>query len=200
MSGSFSSLAALVQNFESGGDYGAQSQTSTASGAYQFINSTWLNYAGQAGIDTSAYPTAVSAPPAVQDAVFAQAVQSNGLNDWTCPGCDAPLSNYLAANPGALSLPVLSTSGPATGSGTVTGTSSPAMPASTAPVSGTTGAAGKSSGSVFNPATWFSALGGWIASVAARGGLFLLGTIFVLGAIALLAVKSGIEIETNAER
>jgi len=199
MSGSFSSLAALVQNFESGGNYGAQSQTSTASGAYQFINSTWQQFAPLAGVDLSQYPTAVSAPPAVQDSVFAATVGQVGLQPWTCAGCDTPLSNYLAANPSAASLPVLSTSSPATGSGTVTGTTT-AGAGTSAPASGTTGAAGKSSGSVFNPATWFSALGGWIASVAARGGLFLLGTIFVLGAIALLAVKSGIEIETNAER
>ena len=32
---SYSSLAQLVQHFESGGDYSAQNKTTTASGAYQ---------------------------------------------------------------------------------------------------------------------------------------------------------------------
>lgn len=107
MSGLFSSLSGLVQNFESGGNYSATNPSSTASGAYQFTNGTWQYYAPLAGVSTSQYPTASSAPPGVQDAVFQQAVTQNGLADWTCPGCDAPLTNYLSANPSAASLPIL---------------------------------------------------------------------------------------------
>lgn len=103
---SYSSLEALVQGYESGGNYTAQNPTSTASGAYQFTNPTWAQYAGAAGVDTSLYPTAASAPPAVQDAVFAQAVSQSGLQPWTCPNCNSGLTSYVASND-VSGLPVL---------------------------------------------------------------------------------------------
>jgi transglycosylase-like protein len=127
----FSTLAEMVQHYESGGDYTAHNPTSTASGAYQFTNPTWKSYATMAGVDTSAYPTAASAPPYLQDKVFSQAVSSNGLRDWTCPGCNPALTSYVSNNPDAMALPVntagagLAPSGTATaagGSSTATGT------------------------------------------------------------------------------
>ena len=45
---------------ESGGDYTAVARGSTASGAYQFLDSTWAGYGG--------FRRARDAPPAVQDA------------------------------------------------------------------------------------------------------------------------------------
>lgn len=119
----FASLADLVKNYESGGDYQATNPGSTASGAYQFINSTWLQYAGAAGIDTRQYPTAGSAPASAQDAVFNQAVAANGLGDWTCAGCNPKLSAYLASNPSAYNLPVQ-----AGGGGGVSGSAPTAAP------------------------------------------------------------------------
>jgi resuscitation-promoting factor RpfA len=93
---SYSSLASLVQGYESGGNYTAQNPRTSASGAYQFTDPTWQQYAGQIGY--SQYQTAASAPPAVQDAVFQQAVSQRGLADWTCPNCNAGLTNYVASN------------------------------------------------------------------------------------------------------
>jgi Transglycosylase-like domain len=116
----FSSLAAMVQHFESGGNYGVTTKTagSTASGAYQFTNQSWQAYATAAGVDTSQYPTAASAPPAVQDAVFANTVQSVGLQPWTCSGCDPALSSYIAQNPTAASLPISGYGANTAGNGT----------------------------------------------------------------------------------
>jgi hypothetical protein len=68
-------LAALRTN-ESGGNYGENSakKGSTASGAYQFLDSTWKERAAKAGIGTE-YPRAYMAPPEIQDAVAAKWVQ-----------------------------------------------------------------------------------------------------------------------------
>lgn len=117
----FSSLSGLVKQFESGGNYVAVNPTSGAGGAYQFVPSTWRQYAGQIGVDTTLYPRAELAPPSVQDAVFQQAVAQRGLGDWTCRNCNAPLTTYVGANPDALNLPTFSNgsgdSGGSVGSG-----------------------------------------------------------------------------------
>ena len=49
---------------ESGGDYTVSVTTSTASGAYGFLDSSWGGYGG--------YARAKDAPPAVQDAKAAE--------------------------------------------------------------------------------------------------------------------------------
>jgi hypothetical protein len=56
-------IAACIRKYESGGNYRAQNPTSTASGAYQFINSTWRAITGR-------HDRAKDAPPSVQDAAF----------------------------------------------------------------------------------------------------------------------------------
>jgi hypothetical protein len=53
-------IAATIRQFESGSDYTAQAPGSTASGAYQFLDSSWASFGG--------YPRAYLAPPTVQDA------------------------------------------------------------------------------------------------------------------------------------
>lgn len=67
-------IAATIRQFESGGDYTARAPGSTASGAYQFLDSSWAGYGG--------YPRAFLAPPAVQDANAAEhiaaALDANG--------------------------------------------------------------------------------------------------------------------------
>ena len=64
-----------IKGVESGGgDYNAKNPNSSASGAYQFIDSTWQASTKKYGIGQQ-YPTARSAPPEIQDAVARKSVE-----------------------------------------------------------------------------------------------------------------------------
>jgi hypothetical protein len=75
--GHSSDFLACVRAHESdtAGGYSAQNPSSSASGAYQILDSTWQNYGG--------YPTAASAPPSVQDERAHQLPRSA----WNGSGC-----------------------------------------------------------------------------------------------------------------
>lgn len=94
-----------IRAMESGGNYGAQNRTASASGAYQFIDSTWKNLAG-AMSTASPYANghAKDAPPAIQDAVAAFHVRTLLINyDYHLAA--VPLGWYYEAsinNPGKL--------------------------------------------------------------------------------------------------
>lgn len=78
-------FARCVRNHESAtaGLYKAQNPVSSASGAYQFIDSTWRHYAQRLGYS---YARAVYAPPAVQDRVFRLAASESPLH-WKGTNC-----------------------------------------------------------------------------------------------------------------
>jgi len=64
--GSLDVVLLTIRTLESGGDYAAEAAGSTASGAYQFLDSSWDGYGG--------YQHASDAPPAVQDAKAVQLI------------------------------------------------------------------------------------------------------------------------------
>jgi Peptidase family M23 len=64
-------VLATIRTVETGGNYTSTITTSSASGAYAFIDPAWRHYAALAGIDTRTYPRAKDAPPQLQDQVAA---------------------------------------------------------------------------------------------------------------------------------
>ena len=76
---------ACVRRHESGGDYRAENPVSTASGAYQFLDSTWRTMSARAG--HRGWGHAASAPPWVQDAVAQYTVDSGWRSAWNGTGC-----------------------------------------------------------------------------------------------------------------
>ena len=76
---------ACVRRHESGGNYRAENPVSTASGAYQFLDSTWRTMSARAG--HGGWGHAASAPPHVQDAVAQYTVNSGWRSAWNGTGC-----------------------------------------------------------------------------------------------------------------
>lgn len=78
--GNLPAVLIRIRGCESGHNYTAQNPTSSASGAYQFIDGTWANYGG--------YSRAKYAPPAVQDAKALLTYQQSGTTPWVSSiGC-----------------------------------------------------------------------------------------------------------------
>lgn len=67
------------------GGYAAQNPYSSASGAYQFLDSTWRTVSVRAGYP--GYARAVHAPWWVQDAVALWLYQNGGRSAWAGTGC-----------------------------------------------------------------------------------------------------------------
>jgi len=110
VTGTTAQILATIRQKESGSNYQAQSRSSTASGAYQFINSTWQSLTRQFNIGTE-YSRAVDAPPAIQDAVagaYVNQILSRNNNDvsvvplvWYTGNAQGRMSEAaLAANRG----------------------------------------------------------------------------------------------------
>jgi hypothetical protein len=76
---------ACVRRHESGGDYTAKNPNSTASGAYQYLDSTWRTMSARAG--HRGWSSARYAPPHIQDAVAIYTVNSGWRSAWNGTGC-----------------------------------------------------------------------------------------------------------------
>ena len=85
-------VLATIRTLESGGDYTARARGATASGAYQFLDSTWDGYGG--------YRHASDAPPAVQDAK-ASALVSDILQQHDDDVSTIPVIWYIGHLPDA---------------------------------------------------------------------------------------------------
>jgi hypothetical protein len=109
------SLLNQIKTRESGGDYLAQNPTSTASGAYQFINSTWQWVSQQTGVGTQCL-TAASCSPAEQDANALWLLQHYGANSTASWAASAPPGGYQPMGDG--STPLVDLSGDAAGTPT----------------------------------------------------------------------------------
>lgn len=73
-------IAACIRKYESGGNYRAQNPSSTASGAYQFLDSTWQSVTGLPG-------RAMNYSPAQQDAAFWKLWNNGrGASQWVTAG------------------------------------------------------------------------------------------------------------------
>ena len=88
-------LAECIRRHESihVGHYKADSGTSTASGAYQFLQRTWDGNAKWAKwVDTRVAREYVGVapsqvPPWVQDVVFIHSIEQGGIHNWDGTGC-----------------------------------------------------------------------------------------------------------------
>lgn len=65
--------------------YAAQNPRSTASGAYQFLDSSWRTLSARAGYP--GYSRAMNAPWFVQDAVALHTFKAGGRGNWAGSGC-----------------------------------------------------------------------------------------------------------------
>lgn len=186
----FTSLADLVRSFETGGSsdpYAALNYRydpgHTASGAYQITDTLWRQFAPASGVNLNQYPSAYTAPASLQDRAFETIVSARGLTDWTCPGCNAPLTDYLNQHPETAGLPISGSSGSLARqiSDPNNGSMFPLFP------NGLDRPANPNLQRLnpANPSSWLGALGDWFASIAARAVLFVVALILLLGALYL---------------
>lgn len=89
---SLAAIQATIRHLESGDDYTARAPGSSASGAYQFLDSSWGGYGG--------YARAYLAPPAVQDAKAAENITAILAANNNDPAA-VPVAWYIGHVPAA---------------------------------------------------------------------------------------------------
>lgn len=94
-------ILATIRQRESSGNYNAQAKTSTASGAYQFIDSTWNNLTKKYGIGQE-FGKAKLAPKEIQDAI-ARAYVNDILKEAGGDVSKVPLAWYTGNIQGKIS-------------------------------------------------------------------------------------------------
>jgi hypothetical protein len=80
---SWDQVSPWITQFESGNQNILNGQGSTASGYWQITNPTWQEFAPQVGVNLSQYPTAMSAPMAVQGSVAQAIFNARGIEPWS---------------------------------------------------------------------------------------------------------------------
>ena len=110
LAGKSQQILDTIKSKESSGDYRASNPRSSASGAYQFVDSTWQSLAKKYGIGTE-FARAGDAPPQIQDAIASKYVDdilkktggdiSKVPNVWYTGNVEGQMSaDALAANRG----------------------------------------------------------------------------------------------------
>lgn len=92
------SLLTQIAANESGGNYTATNPGSTASGAYQFINSTWQMAAQATGVGTQ-YASAAAAPAWMQDTNALWLLRAYGPNSTISWAASGP---YYSVSPSSI--------------------------------------------------------------------------------------------------
>ena len=87
-----SALLAQIAQRESGGDYTAQNATTSASGAYQFVDATWQLAAQKTGVGAQ-YASAGDAPANVQDINALWLLRTYGANASISWGASGPYNS-----------------------------------------------------------------------------------------------------------
>jgi hypothetical protein len=84
-------LATCIRKHESRHDYKAHNATSSAAGAYQFLDGTWqgnAKWTKYRGVYVAAkYKAANHAPAHIQDLVFMHSIEEGGVLNWRGTHC-----------------------------------------------------------------------------------------------------------------
>lgn len=102
-------ILATIRHRESRGNYSIESKSSSASGAYQFIDSTWQTLTAKYGIGTE-FSRAAYAPPSIQDAI-ARAYVKEILAQNGGDASKVPLVWYTGNAQGKMSAQALAVNG-----------------------------------------------------------------------------------------